>query len=128
MARSVEDAKDFAELDNSVGEMPKIRGNYGVTEPVKQLMDAIIDSEVHRIVNVGDDEKRARWGRKLRYAATKVGREVSIVYAAEGNPENKLPGLYFKGYEKGSAPTRGRRTHVSSIASEEATSFEDEII
>lgn len=125
MARSVEDAKDFAELDSSVGEMPKIRGNYGVSKPVRQLMDAISDTEVHRIVNVGDSKSRARWGRKLRYAATKVGKEVSIVYAPEGNLDEKPAGLYFKGYDVGEAPTRGRRTQTSSITGEEAEEFNE---
>jgi len=114
VARSSEDANDFAELDNSVEEMPKIRGNYGTSKPVQQLMEAISDGEVHRITNADDKEKVARWSRKLRYAANKLDKEVSVVYVSDANPENKPAGVYFRGYEKGKAPTRGRRKNTIS--------------
>jgi len=110
VGRTPADAVEFAEIDNSVGEMPKpARGQQGRTAAVEQLITVIEDKRPHRIQNVDDDSKD-RWSRKLRYAARLAEKDVEIVYVSPARAnEEREAGLYFKGYDKGEAPKRGLR-------------------
>jgi len=110
MGRSAQDAHDFAVIsDDGDSELPKpVRASHGVSGPVQQLMDCISDKKVHRIENATPTNK-ARWGRKLRYAAKKANKDVVVIYVPENNPDEKPPGIWFQGFEKGDAPKRGQR-------------------
>lgn len=116
----VEEVDDFKPTFGKAKEMPKPRRGRRSLD-YSAFTTKLQDGETHWIelpeITDEDEAKKSRekWARRIREAANQVDMEAETTHAPE---ENKL---YFKGWKKGEAPARGRRSNDSRATKGKAT-------
>lgn len=105
-------AEGFVPTIKDAKEMPRPRrGRKGMD--LTPFIEKLSDNSPHTmdLPDLGDDDEnkkeRDKWARRLRAAGERAGVEVETAFIPEENA------LYFRGWEHGNAPARGRRSSTT---------------